>query len=261
MTKPSTGLEKNKIARCFLRGKSTYDEEAVVQQKVNERMIALLRRLDRFDYRNILEIGCCTGMLTEMLSKHFSLAQIFVNDLVPEFYDTVVSRLVEDARKRIQPCFGDIEQQPLPADLDLVISTSTLQWLADLETVLDRIVSSLADGGIIAFSMFGQETFSEITELTGSGLDYPSFETVSTLMEKRFRLLHKGVERDQLFFSDPEKVLRHIQATGVGGVGGYTWTPRRIEKFARDYRSRFATSRGMPLSYVSYTIIGEKVTV
>ncbi len=260
MTEPSTGLEKNKIARSFLRGKSTYDEEAVVQQKVNERLLALLRRLDRFDFRNILEIGCCTGMLTEMLSKHFSLAHLFINDLVPEFYDTVINRLGEDARKHIQPYFGDIEQRIVPTGLDLIISTSTLQWLTDLEGFFDRILSSLVDNGIIAFSMFGQETFSEVTELTGAGLNYPSFEMVSVLVEKRFRPIYKGVERDQLFFSEPEKVLRHIQATGVGGVGGYTWTPRRIEKFVRDYRVRFETSRGMPLSYVSYTFIGEKVS-
>lgn len=260
MTDPITGLEKNKIARSFLRGKSTYDEEAVVQQKVNERLLALLRRLERFDYQNILEIGCCTGMLTEMISKSFRPAHLFVNDLVPEFYDTVVNRLDVDARTRVQPYFGDIEKRMVPTGLDLIISTSTLQWLSDLEGFFDRILSSLVGNGIIAFSMFGQETFSEITELTGTGLNYPSFDMVSALVEKRFRLIYKGVERDQLFFTEPGKVLRHIQATGVGGVGGYTWTPRRIEKFARDYRVRFGTSRGMPLSYVSYTFIGEKVS-
>jgi len=259
MSEHQVGLKKDKVARSFLRGKLTYDDEAIVQQKVNERLLALLRRQDRNGFKNILEIGCCTGMLTEMLSRNFQPVQLFVNDLVPEFYDSVTSRLDKTSQSRILPCFGDIEHRELPADLDLVISTSTLQWLDDLGGFFDRVVNSLVDKGTIAFSMFGEETFSEVTELTGIGLNYPSFETVSTLIEDRFRLIYKKVERDQLFFPEPEKVLRHIQATGVGGIGGYTWTPRKVKKFIDDYRIRFATSKGMPLSYVSYTFLAEKV--
>lgn len=259
MTEHQAGLAKDKVARSFLRGRFTYDREAIVQQKVNERLLSLLCRLDPKGFQNILEIGCCTGMLTEMLSRKFQPDQLFVNDLVSEFYESVTSRMDKTAQSRIRPWFGDIEQRELPADLDLVISTSTLQWLDDLRVFFDRVANSLVANGTIAFSMFGEETFSEVTELTGIGLNYPSFETVSALIKDRFRLIYKGVERDQLFFTEPGNVLRHIQATGVGGIGGYTWTPRKVKKFTDDYRNRFVTSNGIPLSYVSYNFLAEKV--
>ncbi|MBE0583511.1 MAG: methyltransferase domain-containing protein [Desulfofustis sp.] len=248
---------KERVARAFLRGRWSYDKEAVIQRAVNERLLRLLER-GPGRLRRVLEVGCCTGMLTEEIARRHTPELLFVNDLVPQFFDTVSERLSGLDQSRLRPCFGDIERCELPGDLDLVVSSSTLQWLDDLDAFFARIAAVLLPAGRLIFSMFGRETLGEVTELTGVGLDYPSFRQVRDALDRSFRIDHGEVLRDRLSFSEPRAVLRHIQATGVGGVGGYTWTPRRLEHFCQEYRRRFGDGQGVGLSYVSYLLSAEK---
>lgn len=251
------GVVKDRVARAFLRGKQSYDREAVIQRAVNARLLQLLE-CERGSSKRILEVGCCTGMLTEEIARRQAPERLFVNDLVPEFFDVVSDRLSGADRHLLQPCFGDIERCDLPGELDLVVSSSTLQWLDDLDAFFARMAAVLVPGGRLVFSMFGRETLGEVTELIGVGLDYPTFRQVRDALDRHFRIDHGEVLRDRLSLADPRAVLRHIQATGVGGVGGYTWTPRRLERFCQEYRRRFSDERGVGLSYVSYLFAAEK---
>ena len=116
----------------------------------------------------------------------------------------------------------------------------------------------MTDGAVFGFSMFGEETYYQIRELTGAGLTYPSFTEVRDQVADNFKIVHADIERDHLYFDHPREILDHIRATGVGGVGGFNWTPRRLERFVDDYREKFSTEQGLMLSYVSYLIIAQK---
>lgn len=251
------GIAKELVARAFLRGMQSYDREAVIQRAVNERLLRLLGNSEQA-VRRVLEVGCCTGVLTEAICRRLQPEELYLNDLVPEFYEAVDERLDPDCRQRLRPCLGDIEQCTLPADIDLVVSSSTLQWLENLDGFFTRMADTLVDGGRLVFSMFGRETMGEVTELTGVGLHYPSFAQVRDKLDQRFRIEHGEVVRDRLSFAAPLDVLRHIQATGVGGVGGFSWTPRRLERFSEEYRQRFTGEQGVVLSYVSYLFAAGK---
>lgn len=252
--------DKDRVARAFLRGLASYDQEAVVQGSVNGRLLEIISSFakTKVPVRRVLEVGCCTGMLTEATCRLLQPDEYFLNDLVPQFFQAVQDRLAPELRSRLRPCFGDIERCNVPEEIDVVVSSSTLQWLDNLEAFFGRIARILTGNGRLVFSMFGRETLGEVTELTGVGLSYPSFSEVRDLLELRFRIHHSDVVRDKLFFATPLDVLRHIQATGVGGVGGYAWTPRRIERFAEKYRERFSGHRGVELSYVSYLFAADK---
>ncbi|MEJ2136874.1 MAG: hypothetical protein P8X86_16715 [Desulfofustis sp.] len=208
MSRDTNPIEKDRVARSFLRGMPTYEEQAVVQRLVNEQLIGLLESLGRNRYTRILEVGSCTGMFSRLLY--------------------------------------------------LVASSSTFQWLEDLSRFFAKVYRALAEGGVFAFSMFGEETYYEITELTGVGLRYPPFALVRDQVAENFKILHADIDRDHLHFDHPREVLGHIRATGVGGVGGFNWTPRRYERFVGDYLDRFSTEQGVMLSYVSYLFIAQK---
>lgn len=258
MKKDSRIIEKDRVARSFLRGMPTYEDQAVVQKLVNERLISLLVNLGREHYDRVLEIGSCTGMFSKLLYQTFSPELLVLNDLVPEFFQTVKKKIDSGEHTEILPLFGDIEYLELPSNLDLVASSSTFQWLEDLPCFFAKVHRSLGEGSVFAFSMFGEETYYEIKELTGTGLRYPSFAEVRDQVADNFRIVHADIDRDHLYFNHPSEVLRHIRATGVGGVGGFNWTPRRYERFIGDYIDRFSADNGVMLSYVSYLIIGQK---
>jgi malonyl-CoA O-methyltransferase len=258
MSQGSQQIEKDRVARSFLRGLPTYEDQAVVQRLVNERLLSLLVALGRSRYARILEIGSCTGMFSSLLHETFGPELFFLNDLVPEFFQTVKKKLNPGNSTKIVPLFGDIEHLELPVKLDLVASSSTFQWLEDLPRFFTKVHRSLTDGAVFGFSMFGDETYYEIRDLTGTGLRYPSFVEVRDQVADNFKIVHADIDRDHLHFDHPREVLGHIRATGVGGVGGFNWTPRRYERFVKDYYDKFSTDQGLMLSYVSYLIIAQK---
>ncbi|MEJ2056693.1 MAG: methyltransferase domain-containing protein [Desulfofustis sp.] len=252
------GIQKDRVARSFLRGLKTYETEAVVQKRVNERLIERIEGLGRPRYDRILEIGSGTGMFSRLLNERFRPSVFFVNDLVPECFQIVLKKLDKNGPDQIYPLFGDIEHLELPAKLDLVASSSTFQWLDDLSRFYPKVRRALNNEALFAFSMFGGDTYYEIKELTGTGLDYPSFTQVLDQLSRDFQIIHAEVDRDQLHFDHPRDVLSHIRSTGVGGVGGFSWTPRRYERFIEEYIAGFSTEQGVMLSYVSYLVIGRK---
>ena len=251
-------LDKEKIARSFLRGKATYDQHARVQQKVGRRLIDMLGGYPAMHFDRVLEIGCCTGAMTEMFLADHAAGRLYLNDLVPEFYEIVRERFADQVHTTIEPLFGDIEKLDLPSDLDLVLSSSTFQWLGELSGFFVKIANALRANGYLAFTLFGPGTLTEFRQLTGVGLSYTALGDFLDLLEKQFVLEFVDTERHRLFFTSPREVLRHLQATGVGGVGGFRWTGKKLRDFEEAYTWRFGTAAGIPVTYVTSYVIASR---
>lgn len=251
-------LNKEKIAHCFRQAMTTYDLHATVQRQVGARLLTLAGQVPVISYERVLEIGCCTGLLTQMLCRQQRVETLFLNDLVADFADLVMTRISGDRRPQLQPLFGDIEKLPFPDRLSLVISSATFQWLADLPGFLHRLAHALCEDGFLAFSIFGPGTLQEFTELTGVGLAYRSPEQIAGLLGRDFILEQMVTEQERLFLPTPRDVLHHLRATGVGGVRAYRWTGLGLRRFEQEYQARFATSEGVPVTYASTCYIARK---
>lgn len=253
-------IDKNRVARSFSRGKTTYDQNAKIQQRVSWKLIKKLAKYSEISSKNVLEIGCCTGTLTELMLSSCDVEKLYLNDLVPSFYDDVKRRLAGVEQVEIIPMFGDVEELSLPDDLDLIISSATFQWLANLEGLFKKLAGALNNNGYLAFSIFGPGTLCEFRELTNVGLNYSSVGTLLDMMDKYFHIEEEETVKDQLFFSSPRDILRHLQATGVSGVDDFRWTPGKLREFEREYAEKFGTASGIPVTYISSYVIGSKKT-
>ncbi len=242
-------LDKEKIAHCFRRSLSTYDDAARVQKELAVRLLQCLEMLPDASFRRVVEIGCCTGVLTEMLCNTKPVETLFLNDLVPEFEEVVLNRLPRRESLHILSFFGDIETLTLPPDIRLIISGATFQWLDDLPAFLLRLGRELASGSYLAFSLFGPGTLQEFSRLTSVGLGYRSDKDVCALLEQDFILEEQRNFHEQLFFPSVREILYHIRATGVGGVSEYRWSREALARFEARYRQEFGDSRGLPVSY------------
>lgn len=258
MNKAPRILNKDKIAHCFRQAMASYDCHATVQRQVSDRLLALAGQVPSISYERVLEIGCCTGMLTQMLCRQQRVGTLFLNDLVPDFAAPVMARIPGDRMPHLEPLFGDIETIQLPDRLTLAISSATFQWLADLPGFLQRLARVLGEDGFLAFSIFGPGTLSEFTELTGVGLDYRSPEQIVGLLERDFVLEQMVNDRDRLWLPTPRDVLRHLRVTGVGGVRDYRWTKSLLRVFEQEYQTRFGTPDGVPMTYASSCFIARK---
>lgn len=252
------GLDKCKIARRFRRSLSTYDDAALVQKKLAERLVGSLNSLPEKAFRRVIEIGCGTGILTEMLCSSKAVGTLYLNDLVPDCEKMVLDRIADQRPSQVIPFFGDIEQLAFPSDLSLIVSGSTFQWLNDFPQLLDGLCSMLPQGAFLAFTLFGSGTLKEFSSLTSVELTYYSDQKIRAMLDQAFTLESHSTYQDRLFFGSAREILHHIRATGVGGVGNYHWTKASLRDFGVRYGQKFGSKKGLPVSYVSSAFVFRK---
>jgi len=251
-------VNKRQVAKSFQRGKDTYDANATIQQRISKNLVDRLTNYPDVSYNNVFEIGCCTGNLTELLLKKFAIEKLYLNDLVTDFHQDVVKRVAALQSVEIIPKFGDVEQVYFPDKLSLVVSSATFQWLSDMQALFKKISQSLVRKGYLAFSIFGPGTLQEFKEVTGIGLEYKAVGTLLDMLEEDYHIEEEETVKDQLFFSTPREVLKHMQATGVGGVKEHRWTRGSLRQFEKDYYEKFGGASGVPVTYMSSLVIASK---
>ncbi len=241
-------VDKDLLRQQFRRAAASYERQAVIQQLAAGRLLDLLAEHSVSPPQRVLEIGCCTGLLTRSLVTRFSgIRELILNDLVPDFADRLDLANLGTA-VRLLP--GDIEELPLPGGLDLVLSASTFHWLHDLDGLLAKLAACLRPGGLLAFSLYGPENLREIRALTGIGLRYRSLAEITVRLSRHFTLLHSSSELVTLRFAQPQDALRHLRQTGVNALSRSSWSRARLEQFCAEYRRCFSTDDGgVALSY------------
>jgi len=251
-------LDKKRIAQCFRRSLLTYDDAAIVQNKLAKRLLQSLSCLPESAFQRVLEIGCCTGGLSELLCEEKPVQILYLNDLVSDFEDIALSRLKKHTSTQCTSCFGDIETFQLPPKLSLILSGATFQWLDDLPSFLERLGRKLEPGAFLAFSMFGPGTLKEFSRVTTVELRYHSDDAILSLLEKDFIVESYDNYEDQLFFPSVRDILSHIRATGVGGVSEYQWNKETLKRFEKHYSAEFKCDKGFPVSYASSCYVARR---
>ncbi len=244
-------LDKNRIARCFRRSMHTYDEAATVQNRLVDRLLQILDLVPNAAFGSVLEIGCCTGTLTDKLCAAKPVQKIYCNDLVPEFEELLQTRFPPESATQCISCFGDIEKLALPPDISLVISGATFQWLSDFPAFAKRLGKELSSGSWLAFSLFTPGTLKEFSTVTNVELEYATDTEMKTLLKSDFELIKHQSFEDTLFFPSVRDILSHIRDTGVGGVSEYKWSKNSLQSFEEQYAEQFSTPKGVPVSYSS----------
>ena len=160
MTDRPPPIYKRRARRAFARAADTYDEAAVLQREIGERM------LERLDYVKlvpevILDAGCGTGAGAEALLRRYRKARVVAMDFA---YPMLRRARRRGSWLRRPACVcGDIEHLPLAdASVDLVFSNAVLQWSTDLAHSFSECLRVLRPGGLLMFTTFGPDTLKEL---------------------------------------------------------------------------------------------------
>lgn len=150
-------VDKSRVARSFSRGAADYDAHAAVQRRAADRLLELALP-DLAPPRRVLDVGYGTGALLARLAAAFPSATLAGADLAPG-----MAMAARHRSPRALLGVGDAEALPFRAGaFDLVVSTSTFQWLPRLERALCEARRALAPGGTLAIAFFGGETLREL---------------------------------------------------------------------------------------------------
>lgn len=250
-------IDKQIVCRQFRRAADSYDSQAAVQQRTADHLLDLLTRHGSRPPHKVLEIGCGTGLLTRRLAERFGeIQELVLNDLVPDFASRLNTAALAPAVTFLP---GDIESAALlPCTFDLIISSSALHWLANLDSLLPRLAASLTLGGTLAFSLYGPDNLREIRALAGIGMDYLSLPDIEALVSRCFRLVHSSEERDTLYFANPQDALRHLRQTGVNSLSRTPWNRTHLQHFCNKYRKLFSIGYAVSLTYHPLYIVAHK---
>lgn len=222
-------MNKDLIQKRFAKNLDTYNDNAKIQKKMAER---LLSYLDRKDFNDILEIGCGTGFLTQLVNEKFSFKTYTANDIVES-----CEKYVKEINPKINFIPADIEKAVENSDkkYDLIISNAVFQWVENLESFIKLLVSKLNDGGVLLFSTFGPENFREVNFVLGKTLPYYSTNELQEIIKGYKSVVEQ--EMHVMAFKTPKDILKHIKSTGVNALEMVSWTKTDMQKFENGYNN------------------------
>lgn len=146
------------IAARFGARAESYDLHAGLQRAVADRLARLLPPLDR---PRVLELGCGTGLFSRHLIKRYPNGSFVLTDVAPAMIAECRRNLAPSGTPHISFEVMDAGEAGGHAELDLIVSSMTLHWLADPVASLERLRQFLAPDGVMLYATLGTDSFAE----------------------------------------------------------------------------------------------------
>jgi malonyl-CoA O-methyltransferase len=270
------GINRNRVGRAFHHQAGEYDRFASVQKRVVDRLLSLVQSHVSSVPADVLDIGCGTGQLLSSLGIQYPHSRLFGLDLAYNMTRCAADRLGPGATL----VNGDAEQLPFRAGVfDLVVSTSTVQWIEDMDAFFQQCHRVLHPDGLLCIGFFGGRTMRELQECYrhavgqrgGRAEEYLDslhrFKEITAVQEALGRsdfvgvLLTSEIEMD--YYSDVPDLLRSVKRIGAGSSaqegrrGGLGWRSI-LNETSRLYRERYGTDGMIPVTYEVVYVIAHR---
>lgn len=157
----NVAIDRQKIGQAFHRQAEEYDQHALVQQRIVARLDQLVASHQTNQPSAVLDIGCGTGAMLHALHARYNNSFLVGIDLA--FNMARLSAKKNSDRAIIVN--GDAEHLPfMDKRFDLVVSTSTFQWLDSLDKTFTECRRVMKEDGILCIAFFGGQTLWELQE-------------------------------------------------------------------------------------------------
>jgi len=269
-------IDRDRVGRAFHQQAGEYDRHAKVQKRVVDRLLSLAQGHVSIASADILDIGCGTGQLLSSLGRRYPDSRLYGLDLAYNMTRCSAERLGPGATL----VNGDAEQLPFRDGVfDLVVSTSTLQWIDDLGLFFRQCHRVVRPDGLLCLAFFGGRTMQELQECyREAALQRDScpegyldrlhrFKEISAVQQalggRDFAsvLLTSEIEMD--YYPNVPELLRSIKRIGAGSSaqegrrGGLGWRGV-INETSRLYRERYGKDGMVPVTYEVIYVIARR---
>jgi malonyl-CoA O-methyltransferase len=257
-------IDRKKVRQSFDRQASDYDDYAVVQRTVVDNLLGTVQS-EGLRPGRLLDIGCGTGRLLAKLRELYPDSAAIGADLAFGMCATAADRggVVVNADAENLP-FAD-------SAFDLVLSTSTYQWLTSLHTAFAEVRRVLAPGGMFCFALFGERTLFELRDSYrealggGAGRSHSFFSQAYVLDALQCAGFTQARVRSELeveYHTDVPELLRSLKKIGAGSaspVSAKGLSERRVMlDMMAVYRERYQREAGIPATYEVIYGVGRK---
>ena len=232
-------FDARQVRRAFSRSARSYDAAARLQRLAEARLLESLDYWDdpalaRPSPAVVLDLGCGTGHASALLQQRWPKAQVVSMDLaLPMLQQAhaatrraplpVVRWLPNPFAPVPRQVCADARRLPLAeGSVDVIFSNLCLQWVDDLDAVLNGFRRVLKPHGLLLFSTFGPET---LWELRGAFAQADAAPHVSPFVDTAGvgdALVNAGffqpvVDRDEetSVYPDMAALMRELRALGA----------------------------------------------
>lgn len=271
-------IDKKALQKNFSKNAVNYDAFAKVQKKMARELFEGIcfepnRAKDSLD---ILDVGCGTGYLSELMLKGYPNANITAVDIAPGMIEWAKQKL---AGKGIEFLCADIEEVALNRKFDIIVSNAAFQWFNRLEDTISKLKARLKDNGILAFSTFGPMTFNELRQsfesakgklnLADEPVPIQQFFSREALVDICLRepaddqaSVNKAVsleKHEYEYFDTVRDFLKSVQKAGANNSNCQRKTiPSLIKETMRNYETMFIEGNRIKATYHCIFIVLEK---
>jgi malonyl-CoA O-methyltransferase len=263
---------KQAIQRNFAKRGGSYDRHARIQQWM---AAELLRGCSKavLQARRILEIGCGTGHVTELLRRANPHTTLVALDLEASLLQRARMRLGNDAGVHFVAADGEAYTF---GSYDLIVSNSVFQWFVRPEETMQNYYRMLSPGGSLSFAILGPATFCELAASfqEAAGIlplaESPEVPAASFSGEEKWHrfLTSAGfqevvLQREVCTETHPsvQDFLRALQATGATNPAPRPLSPRLFREMAAIYEKAYGLNGSIPVTYEVIWAFARKLDV
>jgi malonyl-CoA O-methyltransferase len=259
-------VDKRRVSSAFSRSAALYDARASVQRQVRERVLALLAEAAP-RARRALDVGAGTGALLARLAEERPALRTAAVDLAPG-----MCAAARAAAPRALVAAADAEALPFrDGAFDLVVSTSTFQWLPRLGPALGEARRVLCPGGVLGVALFGARTLLELRAswraAAGPAAEvrthaFPARRDLEQALAAAGLRARTLLEEDLVeWHADARAVLRALKEVGASsavpgraGLGGRAAVLEMLRRYDEDH----AGPDGVPATYHVVYAVAER---
>lgn len=253
------------ISRRFSAAAETYDRHARPQLALAQSVVSLLPEMYP---EQILELGSGTGQLTRLVSQRFPEVLIDAIDLAERMISH--SRVKFSRYPYIKWMVGDAQTWRGNDRYPLIISSSSLHWVADFRSTCQNIFENLEPGGTFALGMMLKGTLGELHTLRNEiapektpSVTLPTYEeTKACLQDAGFILERRLHAEEEILYDSASAFLEAIHEQGVTGGkvsrGNAPLSRSELSQLVVDYQENYASDGGVYATYETAAFLMSK---
>lgn len=254
------------IAERFSAAASTYHRLAGIQRRV------AVKLMDMIPIRPVpslvLEVGCGTGLLTEMLLRAFPKTNIEAVDISPAMTKKAYENLA--GNKLVNLVVADAGKLAETKKYPLIVSNCALHWIEPVQTIIQKLGAMLEANGMLAFTLMLRGTFAELNASRNRIAPHkPPPVTLPAEIDIRRTINKIGLaicagnsETIRHEYSSAENMLKQLHDQGLTGGnnlhGRVLLTRSELSLLIADYSRNYKSRNGVYASYRVFYCVAQK---
>ncbi len=141
---------------------------------MTEMAAAVVDRLRLDGDETVLDAGCGTGRVSQLLLERLPRGRVLAVDADPEMVAVARDNLAGHDRFRVDQ--ADLLQLELEEPVDAILSTATFHWVLDHEALFGRLHTALRPGGQLVAQCGGHGNIDELRTVANELATDPRFD-------------------------------------------------------------------------------------